>query len=186
MTNSLASPSPSEIVAAGPASAPAVAMTSERDGGGAVGWLRGAADAVTAVANAVYDVILTRPLRRLYFVGPVWHNIPAEEICFTVTHVPAKHWTSSPENMAACQHELDKLFDSWDTTVVTSLYFALLAFLVIKIAFCCNGRGGGSACAAPCHCRDSWNEGGGGRPVTVDELRDLLREARAKKVETDA
>lgn len=122
-----------------------------------------------------YDLLVTRPLRTFYFEGPIWKNQPAEEICYEMTGVEARHWTMTPENMARCHLEMERRFMSWDRTAMTVAYFALLTFLLIRLVCCCS-----------CFCdrfpssssrRYHHDCGCESRPVTKEEMADAIRAA---------
>lgn len=118
----------------------------------------------------IYDILITRPLRAFYFEGPIWHNQPPEEICYEITHVEARHWISSPENIAQCQIEMERRFQSWDRTAMTIMHFALLTFVVVKLMCCCTcGRPEWRDRRHVCGCAND------ARLVTRDELRNMLR-----------
>jgi hypothetical protein len=123
-----------------------------------------------------YDILVTRPLRAFYFEGPIWRSQPPEEICYEMTGVEARHWTSSPDNIARCQMEMDRRFQSWDRTAMTIMHFALLTFVVVKLVCCCAcsrpDRPGGH----PCGCNFD-HSAGDARLVTREELRSMLRAA---------
>lgn len=131
-----------------------------------------------------YDILVTRPLRLFYFEGPIWHNQPPEEICYEMTGVAANHWTASPENIARCQIEMDRRFQSWDRTAFTVMHFSLLVFVIVKLICCCS-------CSLPswrpsettqCTCQFSHNADGG-RLVTREELCEMLRAATTHEPE---
>jgi hypothetical protein len=88
--------------------------------------------------EAIYSLLITRPLRKLYFEGPVWKNQLPEEICFQMTGVSATHWAASEENMRTCYLEMEKRFRTWDTTVMSSIYFLVLAMVITRIVCCCS------------------------------------------------
>lgn len=83
-----------------------------------------------------YHWIITRPLRYFYFVGPVWKNMPFEEICNQMTQgkLGADHFRV---NMDICVDMLERNFVSWDVGLITSLYFAVLGFIVVYSSYNC-------------------------------------------------
>jgi hypothetical protein len=135
---------------------------------------------LSSVVWFMYDVLVARPLRAFYFEGPIWHNQPPEEICYELTGVEARHWVSSPENIARCQMEMERRFQSWDRTAMTIMHFTLLTFVVIKLICCCKcGRPEWTDdrhCARQCNCNFGHNSDEA-RLVTREELRDMLRTA---------
>jgi hypothetical protein len=120
----------------------------------------------------VYDTLITRPLKRFYFMGPVWKNEKPENICYSLTKTDASFWTATPENMDKCIETLEKNFKSWDVTVMTSLYFFVLTFVSVKLLFCIFYPRPSTIC----HCHGE----GTNRAVTVDELKQILREMQQR------
>lgn len=84
----------------------------------------------------VYDKMITEPLRIFYFVGPVWGAIPNEEICAQLTGKTAAWWLATPDRMQGCRELTEQRFHSWDAGIMTSFYFAVLAFAVLQVT--CN------------------------------------------------
>lgn len=139
-------------------------ITADTSPGGVLG-------VVTGAAWFAYDVLVSKPLRAFYFEGPIWHNQPSEEICYEMTGVEARHWASTPENLARCEVEMERRFKSWDRTAMTIMHFALLAFAIVRVACCC-------CCYAPRpHFRCSCDGRGESHVASREELRELLREA---------
>lgn len=144
----------------------------ERDGIISKMWALMSNTAPNLMSSAVwltYDILVTRPLRAFYFEGPIWKNQPPEEICYEMTGVEASHWVSSPENIARCQMEMDRRFQSWDRTAMTVMHFALLTFVAIRLLCCC-------ACGwrrNRCGCKFD----GEAKLVTREELREMLKSA---------
>ena len=104
------------------------------------GGLNSTAAACAAVAAAggmrAYDLLITKPLRIFYFVGPVWGDLPAEEICSRMTGVAAQWWKETPDRMEQCAGLTGRQFHSFDAGVMTSVYFAALTFAVLQLT--CN------------------------------------------------
>jgi hypothetical protein len=138
-------------------------------------FLRQLARHVGNAAWFVYDMMITRPLRAFYFEGPIWHNHPPEEVCYEMTGIEARHWTSTPDNLARCQLEMERRFQSWNRTAMTTMYFAMLAFVAIKVACCCCCGGFRSSSAKMCSCD------GDGRLATKAELKEILQWALRQK-----
>lgn len=90
-----------------------------------------------SVALWVYDKVITNPLRVLYFVGPIWKNAPPDEICHSITSVPAAWWAATPERQRACLDLLERRFASFDAGFATCVYFAFLTFVVLQITCTC-------------------------------------------------
>jgi hypothetical protein len=93
---------------------------------------------VCNAVGTVYSVLITQPLRTFYFEGPFWHNQAPEEICYEMTGVEARHWTSTPENVMQCAAEMERRFHSWDRTAMTVLYFTFLTLVTIKLSRLCG------------------------------------------------
>lgn len=89
----------------------------------------------------MYDLIITRQLRIFYFVGPWWHNAPLSEICHDLTGVESKWWEASEDRMLECKQLTEREFTSWNATITTVLYFAILGFLIVSLILqCCVVR----------------------------------------------
>lgn len=84
----------------------------------------------------LYDKLITNPLRIFYFVGPVWGNIPVEEVCAQLTKKSAQWWLATDDRLQGCKELAEERFHSWDAGVMTSIYFALLTFAVLQVT--CN------------------------------------------------
>jgi hypothetical protein len=80
-----------------------------------------------------YELLITRFLRIFYFEGPIWHNLPPEEICSKMTGVDARHWTLSADNIIECQIQMERRFHSWDRTVMTVFYFSVLTLITLRL-----------------------------------------------------
>ena len=93
------------------------------------------AGVAATAAWKVYDVLVTNPLRVFYFKGAWWHNVPIAEVCFQMSGVEAKWWGATDEHMSECQNLAERNFESWDATVMTTLYFTGLSFVVVYM-FC--------------------------------------------------
>ena len=133
---------------------------------------------MTAVPRWIYDQLVTRPLRVLYYSGPVWQNRPLEEICYEMTKVEAKHWVSSPENLERCHLEIERHFQSLNSTVMAVLYFAVLLYIIVRIIRGCanllpwNSR---HKCMCGCQHLQLQHHPESVRPVTMSELKEILR-----------
>ena len=88
------------------------------------------------LAAYVYEVAITQWLRRFYFKGPIWKNVPAEEICFQLTGTRAAHWTMNADNMKECADRLEQQFEMWDNSIMTVLWFAIMAFTIHRVLHC--------------------------------------------------
>jgi hypothetical protein len=98
----------------------------------------GAGAAIGVAAGAwLYNKLLTEPLRIFYFVGPIWGNLPPSEVCSRLTSVPGKQWESTPDLTQACLTLLDQKFTSFDASIMTTLYFAFLTFVVCQLVCGC-------------------------------------------------
>ena len=120
---------------------------------------------VSASLSSIYDLLVTKPLRNLYFSGPVWKNQRPEEICFQMTGVSANHWLATEDNMMTCLMELERGFKTWDTTVITSLYFFVMIMVIGRVVCCCTFP------SMP---------GRGQRLMTPEEFREIVREQLRK------
>lgn len=126
---------------------------------------------IRSVFSWVYDVAITSHLRDFYLQGPVWYNMAAEDICASIMPgTRSKMWTDTPENLAECNMHIENRFQSWSRGITSGIYFAILIVIVFR---CICGSCCGSKHDHCCGARD-----GGGRVVSVDELRRLLADAR--------
>lgn len=91
-----------------------------------------------AVGWWVYTQLVTNPLRCFYFKGAWWGNVPLSEVCFRITNVESKWWSATSERMDECRQLTEREFESWDATIMTSLYFTALTFGVLQLTcHCC-------------------------------------------------
>lgn len=88
--------------------------------------------AAAAAGFWVYQKLVTDPLRIFYFVGPVWSNAPPAEICYDLTGVKAAWWEESPDRAQQCMNLLNRKFGSFDATVMTTLYFTIVTFILMQ------------------------------------------------------
>lgn len=101
----------------------------------------GAASLGASAGYWSFDKLITTPLRIFYFVGPVWKNAPHSEICYMLTGVTADRWTKDSVHAMECQELLERRFASWDATILTSAYFAVLTFTALQLMCrCCFVR----------------------------------------------
>lgn len=151
------------------------------------GWVsRG----LSCAMYAAYDVLVRKPLRLFYF-QVIHDGRNPEDICAEDSKYPASFYTSSPENMAACQQRLDAMFKSWDVAALTVVHFSLLTFITIRVILCltcANRRGGGRHHHRDydydCDCGPCNHHGGGSsadRMITVDDLRRMIEAASAAR-----
>ena len=115
-------------------------------------WSKSVANTTTAcgaIAIAagwwVYDQLITHPLRSFYFKGPWWHNIPQSDICARMMgnkpEFPAALYNSSDYMREQCTAMVEREFESWNTTIIVSLYFTVLTFGVLQLlCHCCIVR----------------------------------------------
>ena len=81
------------------------------------------------VLLGIYDWLLVKPLRKLYFGGPTvygygfWGGREPDEICAELTNVPARHWNEHP---AECEELLDKQLRAFLIALETLAYLGLL------------------------------------------------------------
>lgn len=95
------------------------------------------AAAATGLGWWVYEKVITNPLRIFYFVGPIWKNAPPDEICHSITGVPASWWIETRDRQQACSDLLERRFNSFDKGVMTTVYFAFLSFVLLQVMFTC-------------------------------------------------
>jgi hypothetical protein len=95
--------------------------------------------ATTAVGVGlwIYEKTITNPLRILYFVGPVWKNAPPDEICHSLTGVPSAWWVENLDRQQACADLLERKFSSFDASVMVTVYFTFLTFVVLQLLCTC-------------------------------------------------
>ena len=115
-------------------------------------WAKSAVNSTTAcgaLAAAagwwVYDQQITHPLRTFYLKGPWWHNIPECDICARMMgnkpEFAAAIYNSSDYMRTQCSAMIDREFESWNTTIITTLYFTALTFGVLQVlCHCCIVR----------------------------------------------
>jgi len=102
-----------------------------------------------------------------------------EDICAEDSKYAASFYTSTPENMAACQARMDAIFKSWDVAAVTLIHFSLLTFITIRVILCltCGGKNQHRGCnCGHCGHNDSVE-----RAITVDDLRRMIELASITK-----
>ena len=132
---------------------------------------------------AAYDILVRKPLRLFYF--QIMHDgRNPEDICAEDSKYPASFYTSSPENMAACQRRLDAMFKSWDVAALTVVHFSLLTFITIRVILCltsAGSRGGHRHRDYECDCGPCNHRGGTDRTITVDDLRRMIEAASARQ-----
>lgn len=133
---------------------------------------------LTCAAHAVYQVLVREPLRLFYF-QVMYDGKSPEDICAEDSAYPASFYTSSPENMAACQRRLDSLFKSWDVAMLTLVHFSLLAFVTIRLILCMTRCGRSKE--SKCGCKPCSHDKGTDRVITVDELKKLIEAVSAAK-----
>ena len=95
--------------------------------------------ACAGVASSIglwaYHKLITDPLRTFYFVGAYWRNAPKPEICFRLTNVDSSWWSSTSDRMDQCIALTEREFESFDATLMTTLYFTVLTFVILHL-FC--------------------------------------------------
>jgi hypothetical protein len=96
----------------------------------------GATGVAALAAMWVYNKMITVPLRTFYFVGPWWRNAPLSEICFKLTNIDSKNWEMNNQTQTMCRELTEREFESWDATVLTTLYFTALTFGTLQL--CCS------------------------------------------------
>lgn len=82
----------------------------------------------------IWNLVITKPLRLFYFMGPIWRNKPYYDICAQMTGVKSTDWIKNPD---ACFEKLEQDFVSWDITVLTVSYFLVLYFIVAYTLWNC-------------------------------------------------
>jgi hypothetical protein len=142
--------------------------------------LNNAVDAVTSAVHWIYNLLITRQLRRFYF--DTWRGTesPLDGCTRLSPDTDSDMWRSSPENIAYCKALMERKFNAWDSGVMTIIYFALLTFFLLKLLrFCWNLGAPGRGQQHTCTCEHA--RGGEYRTVDVEELRRLLREERGEE-----
>lgn len=92
---------------------------------------------IAELAYDVYDVLLVKPLRQLYFFGPVilqygfWAGMPNADICQTITHTPSSHWSN--EGQQACANLVDNKFYSFRVLIESGVYFYCIARIFLRV-----------------------------------------------------
>lgn len=85
----------------------------------------------------IYDLIITRPLRFLYFTG-FWVGTDDCDMCTQLSPgTMSPFWAAHPE---ACEELIDRNFRSFDAKVTCFVYFAILFFIVMLIFMNCMCR----------------------------------------------
>lgn len=126
-------------------------------------------DLAVFAALWLYGKLVLEPLRIFYFMGPVLENRNPEDICAQISKITASEFTGTEAGREMCRNLLERRFESYNATVITVLYFAILAIAVIyalrrcfflpdvwRAARGCAGRvlrlvirrGGGEACGS--------------------------------------
>jgi len=91
--------------------------------------------------------LFLKPLKKLYFGGPslggwgFWEGAQEEDICASLTHVDAIHWSSSKEGAEMCQSLLDRKFTAFAvgiTAMVTAAF--VVAVTTQSIHYCLTIR----------------------------------------------
>ena len=76
---------------------------------------------------------LVWPLEQVYR-RTYWRNLPAAEICASLTGVPAAHWQF--DNEPACIDLIYRNFDSWLAVQEVALFYLLLVFTALQLYSC--------------------------------------------------
>ena len=154
-----------------------------------MGWItRG----ISFISYTAYDLLVRNHLRSFYF-QTMYDGKPPEDICAQKSGMPSAHFTSTPENMAACEEIMEKLFRSWDSAAMFLIHFGLLAFVIIRLILCVTSRSSGSGCRCGC-AYNAHNAGigynGSGRSevstrvISVEELRAMIEMVAAERRST--
>ena len=85
----------------------------------------------------IYEKLITDPLKTFYFIGPVWENKTPAQICFELTGVDSAWWNGTSDRIQECHALLSKKYISFEATVLCSLYFAALSFIVLYLLCRC-------------------------------------------------
>lgn len=105
-----------------------------------------ACGAISAAAGWwVYDQLITHPLRSFYLKGPWWHNVPEPFICAHMQgdkpEFSASYYNSTDYLRGQCTAMIDREFESWEATIMGTLYFTALTFGVLQLmCHCCIVR----------------------------------------------
>jgi hypothetical protein len=81
-------------------------------------------------AHPIFDFFVVTPLRKFYFEGPIWKNVPHAEACSQLTQVPSKYWEGSSTAGDECAALLDRRFHSFFATTLCVVYFLTIILLV--------------------------------------------------------
>lgn len=75
------------------------------------------------------------PLKTLYKKGPrilyFWEGLSEDNICYEITKIDARFWSSSDDSVFACEELISRKFDAF----VVSVYWLLFAYLAYTL-FC--------------------------------------------------
>ena len=89
----------------------------------------------------IYYHLVTLPLHTFYFIGPVWGNLEPSQICFELTEVDSAWWNATADRRQECASLLAKHYGSFEATVLCSVYFAIVLYLIFYFVFrCCFVR----------------------------------------------
>lgn len=82
----------------------------------------------------LYDLIITRPLRFLYFIG-IWMDMDDADMCTQLA--PGSDSETWRLNPAACDKLRERYFASFDAKVMCFVYFTIIFFLLCTLIFQC-------------------------------------------------
>lgn len=89
----------------------------------------------------IYNRLITDPLRTFYFKGWWWHNMPQANICAMMMgnkpEFSAELYDSCDLMREKCRIMVEREFESWDATIMTTLYFTVLTFGVLQMVCHC-------------------------------------------------
>lgn len=134
--------------------------------------LDGAIEAISWAVRWIYDLLVTRQLRKFYF--ETWRGgESAVDSCTRMAReTDSDMWRANPEY---CRALVERQFTSWARGAITVIYFALLTYFIIKLLNYCWNMGPGRGSHTGSHqCKCGRASDGEYRVVDVGELRALL------------
>jgi hypothetical protein len=98
----------------------------------------------------LFNLAIVMPLKVLYFEA-IHGGVASAEICARNSpHTEAMFWDGSDAARLACQQIVDRMFRSFEVTVIMSVYFGVLVFVLMRCLLWCLGvRVGGGQPPAP-------------------------------------
>mgnify|MGYP000738782864 CR=1 FL=1 len=94
-------------------------------------------DALKSTGKVVFDLLVIKPLRNLYFEGPTilgigfWEKLPHKDICSRLTGVSATFWDKN-EASRECKELLTRIVGLFTLAYVWGTY-KILSFLLFRL-----------------------------------------------------